>query len=89
MGPQANLQHFFKVKYSKSFRGNVLGGPISDDERGSNASRTDIDGSFAFTNLGPVVHTLRVNAPGFSMAVIKIDVGLDPDNIIVELKEES
>ena len=49
----------------------------------------DQNGDFVFTGLGPGEHTLRVNAPGFSMAVIKINVGLDSDNIIVELKEES
>ena len=30
----------------------------------------DQNGNFAFTGLGSGVHTLRVNAPGFSMAVI-------------------
>ncbi len=49
----------------------------------------DRNGNFVFTGLGSGVHTLRVNAPGFSMAVITIDVGMDPDNIVVELEEES
>ena len=49
----------------------------------------DQNGNFAFTGLGSGVHTLRVNAPGFSMAVITIDVGTDPDNVVVELNEES
>ena len=49
----------------------------------------DQNGIFMFNGLGPGEHTLRVNAPGFSMAVIKIDVGLDSDNIVVELEEES
>lgn len=49
----------------------------------------DQNGNFAFTGLGSGVHTLRVNAPGFSMAVITINVGMDPDNIVVELEEES
>jgi hypothetical protein len=49
----------------------------------------DQNGNFAFTGLGSGVHTLRVNAPGFSMAVIRVDVGTDPDTIVVELNEES
>lgn len=49
----------------------------------------DQNGNFVFTGLGSGVHTLRVNAPGFSMAVITINVGMDPDNIVVELEEES
>lgn len=49
----------------------------------------DQNGNFAFTGLGSGVHTLRVNAPGFSMAVIRVDVGIDTDTIVVELNEES
>ena len=49
----------------------------------------DQNGNFAFTGLGSGVHTLRVNAPGFSMAVININIGTDSDNIVVELNEES
>ena len=49
----------------------------------------DHNGKFAFNELGPGVHTLRVNAPGFSMAVININIGTDPGNMVVELEEES
>ena len=49
----------------------------------------DLNGNFVFTGLGSGVHTLRVNAPGFSMAVINVNIGTDPDNIVVELNEGS
>ena len=49
----------------------------------------DQNGNFAFTGLGSGMHTLRTNAPGFSMAVITIDVGHDSNNIVVELHEKS
>ena len=49
----------------------------------------DQNGNFAFTGLGPGLHTLRINAQGFSMAVINVEAGLNSDNIVVELTEES
>ena len=49
----------------------------------------DLNGNFAFTGLGHGQHTLRVNAPGFSMAVVNVEVGLGAENIVVELNEES
>ncbi len=49
----------------------------------------DQNGSFAFTGLGPGLHTLRVNAPGFDTAILTINVGVDPNRIVVELEEES
>jgi hypothetical protein len=49
----------------------------------------DLNGNFAFTGLGPGQHTLRVNAPGFSMAVVNVEVGLGSDSVVVELNEES
>jgi hypothetical protein len=49
----------------------------------------DQNGDFVFTGLGSGVHTLRVKSQGFSMAVITNDVGRGPDNVVVELEEES
>ncbi|MBT8057580.1 MAG: carboxypeptidase-like regulatory domain-containing protein [Gammaproteobacteria bacterium] len=49
----------------------------------------DRNGNFFFTGLGPGEHTLRVNAPGFSMAVVTVNVGMDSNNVIVKLEEKS
>jgi hypothetical protein len=49
----------------------------------------DRNGMFTLTGLGSGMHLLRVNAQGFNGAVIKIDVGMGPDNIVVELEKES
>ena len=49
----------------------------------------DINGNFAFAGLGTGAHTLRVNAPGFSTAIITINVGMDSDNIVVKLEEKT
>ena len=49
----------------------------------------DQNGNFMFTGLGSGEHTIRVKSPGFSVAVIKSNVGRDPDNVVVELEEET
>jgi hypothetical protein len=49
----------------------------------------DQNGIFVFTGLGAGEHTIRVNSPGFSKAVMKSDVGMEPDTIVVELEEET
>lgn len=54
----------------------------------SRKTTADQSGNFVFTGLGSGVHTLRVNAPGFSTAIVEVNIGLDPDNIVVELEEE-
>lgn len=50
---------------------------------------TDQNGNFRFNGLGLGEHTLRVKSPGFSMAVVNINISMDLDNIVVELEEES
>lgn len=44
---------------------------------------------FEFAGIGSGQHSFEVKAPGYSTAVIEIDVGLDPTNIVVELEEDS
>jgi hypothetical protein len=80
-----------------------LGGPVAGasvimtwtfSESGvqSSSSRktaADPDGSFVFTGLGPGLHRMQVSASGFRATVVKIDVGISRDNIVVELEEES
>jgi protocatechuate 3,4-dioxygenase beta subunit len=58
----------------------------SDSWRGT---ATGANGSFEFAGIGVGQHTLQVKAPGFRAAVIEIDVGMDPTNIVVELEEDS
>jgi len=48
----------------------------------------DQNGNFVFTGLGSGEHTIRVNPPGFNTAVMTINIGMDPDNIVVELEEK-
>jgi len=52
-------------------------------------STTNQSGYFVFTSLGPGLHTMQVSATGFSTAVHTIDVGNDPNEIVVELEEET
>jgi hypothetical protein len=47
------------------------------------------NGNFVFTGLGPGLHAMQVSAAGFSTAVHTIDVGTDPNEIVVELEEET
>jgi len=49
----------------------------------------DQNGIFVFTGLGSGEHTIRVNSPGFNMAVITVNVGMDPDDIVVRLEENT
>ena len=49
----------------------------------------DHNGNFVFTNLGPGLHRLQVSASGYRTAVMKIDVGMDRDNIVIKLEEGS
>lgn len=49
----------------------------------------DQNGIFVFTGLGSGEHTVRLNPPGFNTAVMTVNVGMDSDNIVVELEEKS
>jgi len=50
---------------------------------------TDQNGNFVFTGLGPDLHVMEISAAGFSTVVQTIDVGADPNEIVVELQEEA
>lgn len=63
-----------------------LDGVQNYSDRKTNA---DQNGNFMFTGLGSGEHTIRVRSPGFSVAVIKSNVGMEPDTIVVELEEET
>jgi hypothetical protein len=67
-----------------------LGWEFSDSGLRSSSTRestTDQSGYFVFTSLGPSLHTMQVSAAGFKDAVLTIDVGIDPNEIVVELEE--
>ena len=49
----------------------------------------DQNGNFMFTGLGSGEHTIRVKSPGFSLAVIKSAVGMEPDTVVIELEEDA
>ena len=55
----------------------------------SRSTNTGANGSFEFAGIGGGQHSLQVKAPGYRAAVIEIDVGMDPANIVVELDEDS
>ena len=59
--------------------------------RNSSARQTTADqnGNFIFTDLGPGLHSMQVNAAGFSTVVHTIDVGADPIEIVVELNDDT
>ena len=48
---------------------------------------TDQNGSFVFTGVGSDLHTMEVSAPGFGISVLSINVGIDPNEIVIELEE--
>ena len=69
----------------------ILGWTHNDAGVQSSSSRkttADQTGYFVFTGLGPGLHRMWVAAPGFRTAVVKIDIGISRDDIIVELEEE-
>ena len=93
MGPHALFGRVTTV-----FGDNVAGAEVSlgwkHSENGvqnysDRKTTADQNGIFMFTGLGSGEHTIRVNSPGFSKAVIKSDVGMDPDTVVVELEEET
>jgi hypothetical protein len=49
----------------------------------------DTKGYFLFTQLGPGLHTLNINAPGFRSARLDHDVGMPGEEILVQLKAVS
>ena len=59
--------------------------------RSSSTRKTTADqgGYFVFTGLGPGLHKMQVSAAGFNTGMRTIDVGADPDEIVVELEEET
>ena len=70
----------------------TLGWAFRDNGLRSSSTRqttADQNGNFVFTGLGPGLHTMQVSAAGFSTAVLTIDVGADPNEIVVELEEET
>ena len=50
---------------------------------------TNQNGYFVFTDLGSDLHTMQVIAAGFRTAVLTINIGIDPNEIVVELEEEA
>jgi hypothetical protein len=52
-------------------------------------TKTDQNGNFFFTGLGPGLHKMQVSAAGFNTAMRTIDVSTDPVEIVVELEEET
>jgi hypothetical protein len=70
----------------------TLGWAFRDNGLRSSSTRkttTDHNGNFFFTGLGPDLHALQVSAAGFSTVVHTIDVGADPNEIVVELEEDT
>ena len=55
----------------------------------SRSTNTGANGRFEFAGIGVGQHSIQVKAPGYRAAVIEIDVGMDPTNIVVELEEDS
>ena len=55
----------------------------------SRSTNTGANGSFEFAGIGVGQHSLQVKAPGYRTAVIEIDVGMHPNNIVVELEEDA
>jgi len=53
----------------------------------SRKTAADQNGKFVFTGLGPGLHRMQVSASGFHAAVLKIDVGAHPADILVKLEE--
>ena len=64
---------------------------VENGVQNTSARKTSADqsGNFAFTGLGSGVHTLRVYAPGYRATEVEIDVSQNPDDIVIELEEES
>jgi hypothetical protein len=62
---------------------------IDDGLRSSSSRKTTADqsGYFVFTGLGPGVHAMQLRTAGFKDAALTIDVGIDRDEIVVELEE--
>lgn len=54
----------------------------------SRSTSINANGNFEFAGIGAGQHTVKVKAPGYRAAEITIDVGMDPNNIVVELDEE-
>ena len=50
-------------------------------------TKTDQNGNFFFTGLGPGLHKMQVSAAGFNTALRTIDVSTDPVEIVVKLEE--
>jgi hypothetical protein len=70
----------------------TLGWAFRDNGLQNSSTRkttADQNGNFVFTGLGPGLHTMQVSAAGFSTAVHTIDVGNDPNEIVVELEEQT
>ena len=55
----------------------------------SRQTTADQNGNFVFTGLGPGLHTMQVSAAGFRIAVLTINVGIDPIEMVVGLEEET
>ena len=70
----------------------TLGWAFRDNGLRSSSTRKttgDENGNFVFTGLGPDLHAMQVSAAGFSTVVQTIDVGADPNEIVVELEEDT
>ena len=56
----------------------------------SRKTMADQNGNFVFTGLGPGLHRLQVSAAEFiKAAVVKIDIGNAPGNIVVVLDDDT
>ena len=53
----------------------------------SRKTAAEQNGYFVFTGLGPGLHRMQVSASGFKTAVVKIDVGVQPGDVLVTLEE--
>lgn len=55
----------------------------------SRKTTADQNGNFIFTGLGSGLHIMQVSAAGFSIVALAINIGIDPNEILVELEEEA